>query len=87
YSHSIPLDIASPLCYLVTKFKLQNGAVHEQIRKSQTTAEIKTNGLFLQRSATASSTARFRILQQLGFAESNKGKTSGSRVKFYRPKD
>lgn len=28
-----------------------------------------------------------QLLQQLGFAESNKGKTSGSRVKFYRPKD
>ena len=27
------------------------------------------------------------ILGQLGFAESNKGKTSGSRVKFYRASD
>lgn len=28
-----------------------------------------------------------RLLQQLGFEESTKGKTSGSRVKFYRPRD
>ena len=27
------------------------------------------------------------LLGQLGFAESNKGKTSGSRVKFYRVSD
>ena len=27
------------------------------------------------------------LLLQLGFAESNKGKTSGSRVKFYREAD
>ena len=27
------------------------------------------------------------VLGQLGFAESNKGKTSGSRVKFYRASD
>ena len=27
------------------------------------------------------------ILGQLGFEESNKGKTSGSRVKFFRPSD
>lgn len=27
------------------------------------------------------------LLQQLGFLESNKGKTSGSRVKFYRASD
>lgn len=27
------------------------------------------------------------LLSQLGFTESNKGKTSGSRVKFYRPED
>ena len=27
------------------------------------------------------------LLGQLGFAESNKGKTSGSRVKFYRASD
>ncbi|MCQ2555257.1 MAG: type II toxin-antitoxin system HicA family toxin [Clostridia bacterium] len=27
------------------------------------------------------------ILSQLGFEESNKGKTSGSRVKFYREND
>lgn len=27
------------------------------------------------------------LLQQLGFAEYNKGKTSGSRVKFYRQND
>ena len=27
------------------------------------------------------------LLEQLGFAESNKGKTSGSRVKFFRPGD
>lgn len=27
------------------------------------------------------------LLSQLGFEEYNKGKTSGSRVKFYRPKD
>lgn len=30
--------------------------------------------------------ARF-LLVQLGFLEFNKGKTSGSRVKFYRPSD
>ena len=28
-----------------------------------------------------------QLLGQLGFIESTKGKTSGSRVKFYRPKD
>ncbi len=28
-----------------------------------------------------------RVLSQLGFEESNKGKTSGSRVKFYRESD
>lgn len=28
-----------------------------------------------------------KLLTQLGFEESNKGKTSGSRVKFYRAKD
>lgn len=28
-----------------------------------------------------------RLLQQLEFQEHNKGKTSGSRVKFYRKKD
>ena len=28
-----------------------------------------------------------RLMQQLGFEESTKGKTSGSRVKFYRPSD
>ena len=27
------------------------------------------------------------LLKQLGFSPSNKGKTSGSRVKFYRPSD
>ena len=27
------------------------------------------------------------LLQKLGFQESNKGKTSGSRVKFYRKRD
>lgn len=27
------------------------------------------------------------LLSQLGFVEYNKGKTSGSRVRFYRPKD
>ena len=27
------------------------------------------------------------LLSQLGFEEYNKGKTSGSRVKFYRPRD
>lgn len=27
------------------------------------------------------------LLNQLGFEESNKGKTSGSRVKFFRPSD
>lgn len=27
------------------------------------------------------------LLGQLGFIESNKGRTSGSRVKFYRPSD
>ncbi len=27
------------------------------------------------------------LLERLGFAENNKGKTSGSRVKFYRPTD
>ena len=28
-----------------------------------------------------------QLLEQLGFEESTKGKTSGSRVKFYRAKD
>jgi len=28
-----------------------------------------------------------KLLTQLGFEESNKGKTSGSRVKFFRPAD
>ena len=28
-----------------------------------------------------------RLLRQLGFEESTKGKTSGSRVKFYRSRD
>ena len=28
-----------------------------------------------------------QLLRQLGFTESNKGKTSGSRVRFYRAKD
>lgn len=28
-----------------------------------------------------------QLLGQLGFEESTKGKTSGSRVKFFRPKD
>ena len=32
------------------------------------------------------SEARY-LLRQLGFQESNKGKTSGSRVKFFRPYD
>ena len=32
------------------------------------------------------SEARY-LLSQLGFDEYNKGKTSGSRVKFYRPSD
>ena len=32
------------------------------------------------------SEARY-LLGRLGFEESNKGKTSGSRVKFYRPAD
>lgn len=29
----------------------------------------------------------YKLLTQLGFEESNKGRTSGSRVKFYRSKD
>ncbi len=32
------------------------------------------------------SEARY-LLSQLGFEESTKGKTSGSRIKFYRPSD